>query len=122
MYEEKVKVIRDWLTPKSIKTFHGLTSFYTHFMKDFSTLVTPLNEVVQMSVGFKWWKEQEWAFVLLKEKLCSTLVLALPNFTKTFEIEYDTFRIRISVVLTQDWRPIAYFNKLSGTTFELSHL
>jgi hypothetical protein len=57
------------------------------------------------------------AFVLLKEKLCSTLVLALPNFTKTFEIECDTFGIGISVVLMQDQRPIVYFNeKLSGTT------
>jgi len=117
MDEERVKVIRDWLTPKSIRRFRGLTSFYTCFMKDFSALTAPLNEVVKMLVWFKWREEQEWAFVLLKEKLCSTLVLALPNFTKTFEIECDTFGIGISVVLMQDQRPIVYFNeKLSGTT------
>ena len=45
-------------------------------MKDFSTIATPLNEVVKKLVGFKWRGEQELAFVLLKEKLCSAPVLA----------------------------------------------
>jgi hypothetical protein len=53
MDEERVKVIRDWLTPKSIRRFRGLTSFYTRFMKDFNTLTAPLNEVVKMLVWFK---------------------------------------------------------------------
>jgi hypothetical protein len=43
-------------------------------------------------------EEQKLTFVLVKEKLCSAHVFALPNFTKAFEIECDAFGIEISVV------------------------
>jgi hypothetical protein len=74
MDEEKVMAIQGWPTPKlvsEVRSFHRLASFYKHFVKDFSTIVATVNEVVKKSVGFKWEEEQELAFVLLKEKLCS---------------------------------------------------
>ena len=85
MDEEKVKAIQYWPTPKSVnevRNFHGLASFYRRFVKDFSIIATPLNEIVKKSVGFKWEEEQELAFVLLKEKLCSAPVFALRKHLK----------------------------------------
>ena len=46
--------------------FHGLASFYRRFVKDFSTLAAPLNEVLKKNVGFKWGEKQEEAFNVLK--------------------------------------------------------
>ena len=54
--EENIKAIRDWPTPKNVskvRSFHRLASFYRQFVKHFSMLASPLNEIVKKNVGFK---------------------------------------------------------------------
>ncbi|RDX86996.1 hypothetical protein CR513_31601, partial [Mucuna pruriens] len=114
--EEKVRAIEEWPTAKTlseVRSFHGLDSFYRRFVKDFSTLVAPLTEIVKKSVGFKWEEGQEKAFNSLKENLTNAPLLVLPNFTKSFNIE----SIDIGAVLMQEGHHIAYFSeKLRGAT------
>jgi hypothetical protein len=109
MDKEKVRVIQDWLTPKSvieIRSFHELASFYRRCVKDF-TIAAPLTEIVKNPVGFKWDEEQDKVFNLLKDKLYVAPVLALSDFTKAFEVECDALGIGI--------RAVFYFNeKLNG--------
>ncbi|XP_068466281.1 uncharacterized mitochondrial protein AtMg00860-like [Phaseolus vulgaris] len=69
--EPKVETIRNWPTPTNIsevRSFHGLASLYRRFVKDFSTTVAPLNEIVKKDVVFKWGQEQANAFETLKDK------------------------------------------------------
>jgi hypothetical protein len=64
-------------------------------VRDFSSLAAPLTDVIKKNVPFKWGKEQEKAFNLIKEKVTNAPLLVLPNFAKTFEIECDTSGIGI---------------------------
>jgi type III secretory pathway component EscU len=50
MDPNKVEVIKNWPLPKSIfevRSFHGLTSFYRKFIKNFSGISTPMMETVR---------------------------------------------------------------------------
>ena len=124
--EDKIRAIQEWPSPTSvgsIRSIHGLASFYRRFIKDFSSIATPLTEVIKKNVGFKWGEEQEQAFQLLKDKLTHAPILSLPDFTKAFEIECDASGSGIGAVLNQGGKPIACFSeKLSGAALKLSYL
>ncbi|GJZ32324.1 putative reverse transcriptase domain-containing protein [Tanacetum coccineum] len=67
-----------------------------------------MTKLTQKKVVFDWGDKQEAAFQLLKEKLCSAPILALPEGAENFIIYYDASHKGLGVVLMQNEKVIAY--------------
>jgi hypothetical protein len=104
-----------------VQNFLGLAGFYHCFVKNFSIIAAPLNELTKKGVPFSWGTWQENAFDMLKDKLTHAPLLQLPDFNKTFELECDASGIGLGGVLLQERKLVAYFSeKLSGLVLNYS--
>nr|GFC25655.1 retrotransposon protein, putative, Ty3-gypsy subclass [Tanacetum cinerariifolium] len=71
-------------TPTEIRQFLGLAGYYRRFIEGFSKIARPMTKLTQKSVKFDWGEKAEAAFQLLKRKLCSAPILALPEGSENF--------------------------------------
>nr|GFC59019.1 putative reverse transcriptase domain-containing protein [Tanacetum cinerariifolium] len=78
----KIDSIKDWASPKTateIRQFLGLAGYYRRFIEGFSKIARPMTKLTQKKVKFEWGDKQEEAFQVIKQKLCSAPILALPK-------------------------------------------
>jgi hypothetical protein len=120
----KIEVIKSWPIPTTLtqlRSFLGLARFYWCFMRDFSNIATPLNDLMKKGVSFHWGTAQDQAFHTHMDKLTHVPLLQLPDFGKTFELECDASGIGIEGVLLQEGKPVAHLSeKLSGPSVNYS--
>jgi hypothetical protein len=91
------------------------------FMRDFSTIAAPLNDLTKKGVSFHWGAAQDQAFHTLIDKLTHAPLLQHLDFDKTFDLECDASGIGIGGVLLQEGKHVAYFSeKLSGPSLSYS--
>ncbi|GJU82389.1 putative reverse transcriptase domain-containing protein [Tanacetum coccineum] len=83
----KIESVKDWASPKSateIRQFLGLAGYYRRFIEGFSKIAKPMTKLTQKKIKFDWSDKAEAAFQLIKQKLCSAPILALPEGNEDF--------------------------------------
>ena len=112
----KLKAVEQWEPPKSVKavrSFIGFCNFYRKFIPHFSAIVRPLIDLTKKGILFNWGKEQDKAFVKLKEMFLSAPVIKMPDTTKPFFVMTDASLTAFRGILMQkdsngDLHPCAY--------------
>ncbi|GJU49861.1 putative reverse transcriptase domain-containing protein, partial [Tanacetum coccineum] len=92
----KIESIKDWTYPKSpteIRQFLGLAGYYRRFIEGFLKIAKPMTKLTQKKVKFEWGDKQEASFQLLKQKLCSAPILALPEGSEDFIAYCDASKV-----------------------------
>ncbi|GJR26241.1 putative reverse transcriptase domain-containing protein, partial [Tanacetum coccineum] len=77
-------------------------------LKDFSKIAKSMTKLTQKGVKFDWGDKEEAAFQLIKQKLCSASILALPEGSKDFMVYCDASHKGLGAVLMQREKLIAY--------------
>ncbi|GJX51335.1 putative reverse transcriptase domain-containing protein [Tanacetum coccineum] len=107
----KIESIKDWASPKTlteIRQFLGLVGYYQRFIEGFSKIAKLMTKLTQKKVKFDWGDKEEAAFQLLKEKLCSAPILALPEVAENFIIYCDASHKGLGGVLMQNEKSLKH--------------
>ncbi|GFW84672.1 retrovirus-related Pol polyprotein from transposon 297 [Trichonephila clavipes] len=117
----KIKAIADFPRPTAktqVRSFLGLVGYYSHYIPNYSTIVSPLTDALKGKIKkekITWDEKCGKAFEELKAKLVSQLILFAPDFATDFILQTDASEVGAGVVLSQriegEEHPIVFLSK-----------
>lgn len=123
---DKLSAVQNWEPPttvRQVRAFLGFVGYYRRFIKGFSKIAKPLNELLvgtgrsrsRSSPPVNWTQACESAFHQLKQQLLEAPVLAYANFESPFILYTDASNCGLGAVLAQQQdgieRVIAYASR-----------
>jgi transposase InsO family protein len=113
----KIAAVTAWPQPQNVsevRSFLGLATYFRRFIQGFSTLARPLYALTR-KVGDRpswvWDATCTASFEGLKSALTEAPVLALPDWSKPFEVVTDASVHGTGAVLLQERHPVSYDSK-----------
>ena len=118
MDPEKVAAIVSWKRPSNLRElqrFLGFANFYRRFIKDFSNICKPLNNLLRKDTPWNWTGLHTAAFDRLKTQFMTAPILAFFDYNKKTVLETDASDWASGGILSQYdengiLRPVAYFS------------
>ena len=116
---EKIHAITDAPTPTNLaqlRSFLGLVNYYSKFLPQLATTLSPLYSLLQRDTKWHWSNKQQEAFQTAKDQLSSTRLLAHYDPDKDLLLSCDASPYGIGAVLSQltadgDEKPMGLIQK-----------
>ncbi|KAL5517164.1 hypothetical protein EMCRGX_G002655 [Ephydatia muelleri] len=105
----------------SLRSFLGSVQFYGKFLPNLATITEPLHRLTKKGISWSWGAEEQEAFQILKDLLCTDTILVHFNPTLPFGISCDASEVGLGAVLFHRYsdgseRPIANASKTLTNT------
>ncbi|GKD66298.1 putative reverse transcriptase domain-containing protein [Tanacetum coccineum] len=109
-HEEHLKAILELLKKEELyaKFSKCLAWYYRRFFEGFSKIAKSMTKLTHKGVKFDWGDKEEAAFQLIKQKLCSAPIMALPEGSEDFVVYYNALHKGLGAVLMHREKVIAY--------------
>lgn len=113
----KIKQASSPTTKKQLRSFLGLVGYYRAFVPNFAAIAVPLTDLTKKGSPniLVWTDVHEHAFQSLKQCVCKSPVLRLPDIRKPFILQTDASNVGIGAILLQEEgevkHPVAFASK-----------
>jgi hypothetical protein len=108
----KTAAIRDFPMPQNVgevREFLGMLNFLRKHIHHYAELTQPFTRLLKKEVPFDTSSpELHSALAKIKDALINAALLALPDFTKPFQVITDASSFCLGAILLQEGRPLAY--------------
>ncbi len=121
--QAKVLAIQQFPSPstkKELMRFLGMVGYYRGFCSNFSTVVSPLTDLLKSSVKFDWSENCQRAFENVKLLWTTAPVLASPRLDMPFKLQVDASQVGAGAVFLQTGEngldyPVSFFSRKFNT-------
>ncbi|GJW02234.1 putative reverse transcriptase domain-containing protein, partial [Tanacetum coccineum] len=112
-HEEHLKAILELLKKEKLysKFSKCLAGYYRKFIEGFLKISKSMMKLTQKGIKLNWGEKEENAFQLIKQKLCSAPILALPEGNEDSVVYCDASHKGLGAVLMQREKVIAYASR-----------
>lgn len=121
---QKMEAIKEMRRPTNItevRAFTGMVNYYGRFIRNLSTILHPLNNLLRKNKNFHWSKDCEWAFQEAKKAFTSNEVLAYFDTKIPLVLATDASPTGVGAVLSHKYadgteRVLQYASQAFSTT------
>lgn len=117
-HRSKVQAVLEWPPPKNVsdvRSYLGMVSYYRKFIRSFSDMAAPLNQLLRKNEPFVWGPQQQKSYKDLQEALSSAPVLRLADPLKKYTLATDASDYALGGVLMQEsekgYYPLAFISR-----------